>query len=1079
MIGVISKCMGGKSELSSLIDLAIAQGGSHSQLMTEIYEAVLNEYRRLYPKSPADTTVLLDETSGKVRIFSGDKDVTPTGWGSEAARVARQTVIDRLAQGKAASMPQPPGEMIRYKGPSGVMTGLTNLFFWGYNLYFALVIWLWLLSAVRSITSWGVFRGLLMIVLAITPVAAMGLAIRNKLWKSGGSLLKLFFLIELPVVLACVLPLSVMTQTTPFMVLVVLSALGVPMVLYFYEAQTPMPQKGLRMILGLQQAVMMMAGYLGLLLLYWVPIILGGLAKTFLGNMFYPLSYGGGYSPGVEPIVGSLFQGAIGILILLLITGVLLVPYLLIVVLWRAWDKTRQELAQTLPEEQVTGTIAILAAVIITIGGAAAYQPSSTRLVGELKKISTLATFDQQENAAAQIRPQEAKLKQIITDMQYTYRKYLLTRDDRSLQGAYEVVFNMGPGLAGAIQKSFLAAAYPLVYQGERGDYSQLATNFQYVFGYPVYETKTTQPVEVQTVLMTYRKVTVKPELAGAAATVAIEEEYDNQTFQQQEVIYEFSLPTGAAVTGLRLGADLEFPGVIAPKGAAQRTYEQQLQTRRDPALLEETGPGQYRLRVFPIPGKNDFNTLKGKRQKVEYTYAVTADPKGVPLPVVNKKTNVFTNTSTQWLLSTGGRLKEDEKFAPGTGFDPCVQKVEQTIGGDSLTASVESVARSDKLKRLACGGIKEAMQSINGAKIGIFYDVSAANKDDQTWKDLTKMLNEDKGFVSRNTVELYKYNEILGAPVRLTEEEIDDVKINYFGRSNVWKALASLKDRYDMVIVVTGAKEAWTNQSMFAFSPATQVFIMHTGTVAAYPMQITSKLTQSRGSVVSTVEEAVREYALEGATREELGPAAEVIDRYFGVGFSGREMTSQIPAPVASENAGLEAVVNRALVKTAVAANPTDVSGNIAILDQLNEFADAAQVVTPYSSLIALVNELQMQQLENWKQAYNRYQDQPVTGNIGITPFMPVEQPIFDTFRGPGMVNPFGVDLLQTDLKGISGGSGAVGAPSMMALEGGGSSFGGGGGSSGVGLLFILVNGVLLAGGMGWFLVKILRKKN
>src|SRR3989344_3269668 len=184
--------MGEKSELASLIDLAIAQGGSHSQLMTGMYEAVLAEYRRLNPKSPADATVLLDENSGKVRVFSGDEDATPTGWGPEAARIARQTVIDQLAYGKPEGKMRMLGETGGHKGSSGIMTGLINLFFWGYNLYFALVIWLWVLSVMRNLTSWGVFRGLLVIVLAMTPVAAMGVVVKNKLWKSSGSLLKLF-----------------------------------------------------------------------------------------------------------------------------------------------------------------------------------------------------------------------------------------------------------------------------------------------------------------------------------------------------------------------------------------------------------------------------------------------------------------------------------------------------------------------------------------------------------------------------------------------------------------------------------------------------------------------------------------------------------------------------------------------------------------------------------------------------------------------------------------------------------------------------------------------------------------------
>jgi len=1052
-------------------------------LVTEIYEAVLDEYRQKYPKSPADATVLLDEATGRVRIFSGEKDVTPTGWGQEAARVARQTVIARMSEGKPVSKVQAVVnlDLAKPHGTSGVLAGLVNLFFWGYNIYFALIIWLWALSAVRNIATIGVFRGLLMLILAITPVVVMGAAVKNKLWTSAGQLMKLFFLIELPVVLACLLPMSLMTQVTPFMGLVSLGALGVPVVLYFYGSEAEVPEKWLRVILGGQQMVLMLAGYLGLLLLYWVPVVVGGLARTFLGDLFSTLTtYPSGYGPTMEPVLGGLLSGAVGILILVLISGILLVPYLLIVVLWRAWNKTRQQLAQTLAEEQVMGTIGIWAAVIVTIGVAAAYQPTSARLVDALRKINTLTTFDAQEEAAAQVRPNEAKLKRIISDMQYARRKYLFTKDDKSLQVAYEDVFNLGSVSAIKIQEAFLTVAYPFVYQGERNDYSQLAANFQYVFGHGINEVKPVTPQEAKNVLLTYRKVTVKPEAPGAVATIAIEEEYDNQTNQQQEVIYEFSLPSGTVVTGLKLGADLEFPGVIAPKGAAQRTYEQQLAVRRDPALLEETGPGLYRLRVFPIPAKGDFNTLKGKRQKVEFTYATTATPDGYALPVIGKKTNVFTNTSTQWLLSTGERLKEDDRWVrggPGVVFDPCQNSWVQSITSDNLTASIKSVAESDGLKKLACGEVKEAMQSINGAKIGIFYDVSTGNKDDQTWKELTKVLNEDKGFVSRNTVEVYKYNEMLSAPIRLTGEGINDVKLNYFGRSDVWKALISLENRYGMVLLITNSSAPWANGG-YAFAPDTQVFVVHTGPIPAYSMPITSKIVQSRGNVVATVAEAMREYALGQELVRGSDGAVQVVSPYFGATFSGVDLGSQVPQPVKADSAGLQAVVNGALGRAVVAARVTDVSGDITILDQLNGFADAAQMVTPYSSLLALVNELQELQLEQWKQAYNRYQDQAIRENL-ITPPIGIMQPtqVFDTFGG----SPLG-DLIAPRMMapGFSGGGGMMGiaGPTSMALDGGGGSFGGGVSSS-TGLQFILVNGVLLAVGMGWYLVKILRKKH
>ena len=94
---------------------------------------------------------------------------------------------------------------------------------------------------------------------------------------------------------------------------------------------------------------------------------------------------------------------------------------------------------------------------------------------------------------------------------------------------------------------------------------------------------------ENKNVLLTYREITVDSEADGLLARITIEEEYENQTNTEQEIIYEFNLPDEVAFYDLKLGPNLEFSGVIAPKGAAQKVYERELVKRRDPALLEQT----------------------------------------------------------------------------------------------------------------------------------------------------------------------------------------------------------------------------------------------------------------------------------------------------------------------------------------------------------------------------------------------------------------------------------------------------------------------------------------------------------
>lgn len=94
---------------------------------------------------------------------------------------------------------------------------------------------------------------------------------------------------------------------------------------------------------------------------------------------------------------------------------------------------------------------------------------------------------------------------------------------------------------------------------------------------------------------------------------------FQNTTPSSQEVVFDIRLPNSESVmTDLKLGLDLELQGVIAPRGAAKKVYEQSLRRNIDPALLAQTGVNIYTLRIFPVPAKNSSS---GGRQKVQFTF--------------------------------------------------------------------------------------------------------------------------------------------------------------------------------------------------------------------------------------------------------------------------------------------------------------------------------------------------------------------------------------------------------------------------------------------------------------------------
>ena len=166
--------------------------------------------------------------------------------------------------------------------------------------------------------------------------------------------------------------------------------------------------------------------------------------------------------------------------------------------------------------------------------------------------------------------------------------------------------------------------------------------------------------VDDREVRLNRQEVTVSEH--GDWAEIELYEVYQNVTSERQEVIYYFSLPESAAVTGVWLGnspdRSLRFAYQVAPRGAAQASYRSELIRNVDPALIEQIGPRQYRLRVFPIDPINistDFDGAKTTRTVHEgpelhlwLTYRTPAIDGAWPLPQLADKYNVFWDRTSE-----------------------------------------------------------------------------------------------------------------------------------------------------------------------------------------------------------------------------------------------------------------------------------------------------------------------------------------------------------------------------------------------------------------------------------------------
>jgi Ca-activated chloride channel homolog len=116
-----------------------------------------------------------------------------------------------------------------------------------------------------------------------------------------------------------------------------------------------------------------------------------------------------------------------------------------------------------------------------------------------------------------------------------------------------------------------------------------------------------------------YHRVEVKIE--DRVATTSIDQVFVNRSGRQQEAIYVFPLPHGAAVREFTLydqGQPLHAELINREK--ARSIYESIVAKRRDPGLLEYVGRDIYRVSVFPIPAGET------KRIQLKYTELLPFD---------------------------------------------------------------------------------------------------------------------------------------------------------------------------------------------------------------------------------------------------------------------------------------------------------------------------------------------------------------------------------------------------------------------------------------------------------------------
>lgn len=460
----------------------------------------------------------------------------------------------------------------------------------------------------------------------------------------------------------------------------------------------------------------------------------------------------------------------------------------------------------------------------------------------------------------------------------------------------------------------------------------------------------------------------------GDWAEVEIYEVYQNQTAVNQEVVYYFSLPETAVLTGVWLGDSAErsrrFVYQVAPRGAAQTTYRRQVQRNIDPALLEQIGPSQYRLRVFPVEpmrrqwdnnGAGRSTLTDGPPMHMWLTYQVMAGTEGWPLPYLAQKYNVYWDQESVRLLNGSPLNLADESWLPAAAplsaaVTPVAHRLDFPNGQSVLIRPATAADQPQPAGDLHLAVVLNRSRSMSD----LAAEVEAALAELAAWGTADLYL----------TVSPY-HGE---AASRLALADLTPDHLFFFGGMKPSDLLAQFGElyqgeAYDAIVVLTDGSGYETGAANVTIPvPDAPIWMVHLNGrfPIGYDDETLTAVQASGGGSATRVDE--------GLTRLLVGQAGQIdlVDGYLWQ--IADTLDAGDDALLHGAGSPLAPLAARRLILAEMAAQRGQIT-ELATLDALHELALAYDIVTPYSSMIVLVNAEQRRLLEQLSAQDDRFE--------------------------------------------------------------------------------------------------------
>ncbi len=742
------------------------------------------------------------------------------------------------------------------------------------------------------------------------------------------SLFELFYAIEAPILTACVIRLFMLRElTTASSFLLVSGIIGFAGSCYWFWKQRqvePVEQRGnLFSLVGLSLFLLVSLYLTAIASCFVLPVLiwfLTHLEAFVLIVVVFPL-FACGFAVGSAPF-GMAF------------------------VAQKLWWQNFQQSVERYGRWKIESLVGVLAVAWVWVFSSLSYQP----------QLAAFALLKQQPADRAVNLQKTEQIRQGLLNAYLADYRYLSFSGERSAMNAYD----------------FLTK--PFTYQGKREDRQTAEGLYAEFFDVPILrgEKDTIRravesnfnraevnagllSIDAKRVFLTNQQLKVTPH--GDWADLELHETYRNQTTELQEIFYYFSLPESATLTGIWLGeADnkaLSYPFQVSTRGAAQKIYKEQLVQRVDPALLEQVGPQNYRLRVYPI-------LAQGQPMNMWMTYKVMKQANSWPLPHLNEQRNVYWNRNTNRTID-GKSVASNHQWLP------------DSIAADTSAPAVHQMTLPNGSNIIAKPFDANGYSLPQNQRLAIVLDGSYSMNAHRP--ELVKTIDWLRSnILPQNQIDLYLTTSGAAQPQLGSIASFKPDQAMFYGsieQKQMLEQFESLSQtaanpKYDAVIAITdrGSYELSTDKD----KPKTMsapLWMVHLGGLPfAYDDATLSMIQHSGGSVSTEIKTVMQRIA----TLPSLGKDTSllsVVDNYAW-------FLSQSTDPTAKpKDDGFDALAARQwITQVSQSLQPNQLKE----LDAVHVLAKRYNLVTPYSSMIVLVNDQQKQDLKNAEKDKDRF---------------------------------------------------------------------------------------------------------